>query len=450
MSLHLASLRATLFGLLLALTAWLAVATSAAATSLLRDPDMEHGLKQLATPVLKAAGLSPNRVKILVVNAGSLNAFVVSQDAIFIHSGLISKLTTPSQLQAVIAHEAAHIANGHITRRLTNLKAARTAAGLGLALAAAAAAGGAGDAAAGIALGTRSSAQRLFFKHTRAEEASADLAAMRYLRSSDIALTGMLEVMQIFRGQEVLSERRQDPYVRSHPLSRDRVRTVQAQVAVTDAPPEDAQSAYWFARVKGKLTAFQRSPKWTQRRAGESGYSDVKAMRLAVSHHRQSQTKKALQSIDRAIALQPKDPFYQDLKGQILMESRNFQAATKTYARAAALGPRDGLILAGYGRALLATGQTNKALDNLERARSIDYRDGIMLRDLATAYAKVGQRGMAALVTAERYALRGQLSTALIHAKRATDLLPTGSGPWQRAQDVLIAAERAAKSKRNR
>ena len=433
----------------MALAFLVGLSTSAAAITLLRDADMEHGLKELATPVLKAAGLSPNRVKILVVNDGSLNAFVVSQDAIFLHSGLISKLTTPGQLQAVIAHEAAHIANGHLTRRLTNLKVARTAAGLGIALAAAAAASGGGEAAAGLALGTSSSAQRLFLKHTRAEEASADLSAMRYLRSSGIALTGMLEVMQIFRGQEVLAERRQDPYVRSHPLSRDRVRAIQAQVSVTDAPPEDTRFAYWFARVKGKLTAFQRSPKWTQRRAGESGFAHVKAMRLAVSHHRQSQTKKALQFIDRAISLQPRDPFYQDLKGQILMESRNFQAATQSYARAAALAPRDGLILAGYGRSLLATGQTKAALDNLERARRIDYRDGIMLRDLATAYAKLGQRGMAALVTAERYALRGQLSTALIHAKRATDLLPTGSGPWQRAQDVLIAAERAAKSKRN-
>ena len=107
------------------------------------------------------------------------------------------------------------------------------------------------------------------------------------------------------------------------------------------------------------------------------------------------------------------------------------------------------MLPAGYGRALLASGQTNKALNALEKSNSIDYRDGSMLRDLAVAYARLGQKGMASLVTAERYALRGRLSDAGIHAKRASDLLPRGSGPWQRAQDVLIASQRAAQQ-RNR
>jgi predicted Zn-dependent protease len=61
------------------------------------------------------------------------------------------------------------------------------------------------------------------------------------------------------------------------------------------------------------------------------------------------------------------------------------------------------------------------------------------------AYAKSKQPGMASLVTAERYALSGRFKDAGIHAKRATGLLARGSGPWQRAQDVLIASERAAK-----
>ena len=84
----------------------------------------------------------------------------------------------------------------------------------------------------------------------------------------------------------------------------------------------------------------------------------------------------------------------------------------------------------------------------LERARRVDFRDSSMLRDLALAYARNGQRGMASLVTAERFALRGRLEDAGIHAKRAVGLLPTGSGPWQRAQDVLLVSERNAKKRR--
>ncbi len=433
-------------GLMIAL---LVTVSPARAISLLRDAGAEYALRQLADPVLRAAGLSAAQVKILIVNDSSLNAFVISNDAIFINAGLLSRMQTAEMLQAVIAHEAAHIANGHITRRITNLGNARTAAGLGLALAALAAAAGGGEAAAGIAIGAQSAAQRRFLSHTRAEEASADQAALRYMRQAGVPTTGMLHVMDLFRGQEALPERRIDPYARSHPLSRDRLRAIEGFISAQRGEPAPSQkSAYWFARAKGKLTAFQRAPRWTLSRAGDSGFQDVALMRQAMAHHRNSNTRKALAAIDKAIALRPKDPFYHDLRGQILLETRNFAASVQSYGRAVNLRPRDAQLLTGYGRALLAAGQPTKARDVLERARSIDFRNGYLLIGLSQAYAKTGQTGMAVLVTAERYALTGRFDTALIHAKRASGLLPNGSGPWQRAQDVLLASERAVKKRR--
>lgn len=422
-------------------------ASPSRALGLLRDADIEHGLQQIAAPVLRAAGLSPTRVKILVVNDSGLNAFVVGNDAIFINYGLINKMTRVDMLQGVIAHEAAHISNGHITRRLTNLGSSRTAAGLGLALAAIAAAAGAGEGAVGIAIGSQSLAQRTFLKHTRAEEASADQSGVRYLRSAKVSAKGLLDVLEIFRGQELLAETRQDPYLRSHPLSRDRIRNLQAFTA-SDKGPIKSDADYWFARVKGKISAYTRAPKWTLRRIGETRYKDVSLLREAVAQHRNSKTKKAMKAINAAIALRPNDPYLRDQRGQILIETRQFSAATNAYARAVNLSPRNSLILAGYGRALLASDQVGKAKAALEKARSIDFRDGSMLRDLSVAYAKSKQNGMAALVTAERYALSGRLADAGIHAKRASGILARGSGPWQRAQDVLIASERASKKRK--
>ena len=437
---HLASIPLVMF--------WL-MASAAQAQGLLRDADLEYGLQQVATPVLRAAGLNPAQVKVLVVNDNSLNAFVVGQDAIFVHYGLINKLASAEMLQAVLAHEAAHITNGHITRRMTNLKSARTATGLGLALAAAAAAAGGSEVAGGIALGVSSSAQRSFFAHTRAEESSADQSAIRYLKSAGVAPSAMQDVLEIFRGQEALSASRQDPYARSHPLSRDRIRAVEGYVtAYGESGSVNPEAAYWFSRLQGKLSAYTRNPKWTLQRLDDTPYKDVRLLREAVAEHRQSRTKQALAAIDGAIALRPNDPFLHDMRGQILIETRNFDAAASAYERAAQLAPNDALVLAGYGRALLASGKTNSALAVLERSRSRDFRDASMLRDLSVAYAKTGQQGMAALVTAERYALAGRLDDAGIHAKRATDMLSEGSGPWQRAQDVLIASERAAKKRR--
>lgn len=300
----------------------------AQAASLLRDADMEHALKQIATPILRAAGLNPNRVKVLVVNDSSLNAFVVSNDAIFVHYGLITKMKSAAMLQGIIAHEAAHIANGHIARRLGNLVNARTITGLGLALAAAAAASGSDRAAGGIAIGAASSAQRAFLGHTRAEEASADQSGIRYMRAAGASPQGMLDALGIFAGQETLSVGRQDPYMRSHPLSRDRMRAVAGYVASYGTLPQDATAEYWFARLQGKVTASTRAPNWTLRRLKTEGYTDIRALREALALHRNSRTKQALSAIDRAISLRPNDPFFRAQKGEILLETRNFYRST--------------------------------------------------------------------------------------------------------------------------
>jgi len=423
------------------------LALPAQAASLLRDADMEHALKQIASPVLGAAGLNSARVKVLVVDDSRLNAFVVSNDAIFIHSGLINRLDNAVMLQGIIAHEAAHIVNGHIVRRLGNIDNARTISGLGLALAAAAAAAGGSKAAAGIALGTSSAAQGAFRGHTREEEASADQSAVRFMKSAGVSPQGLSDTLEIFAGQEALSVGRQDPYLRTHPLSRDRIRAVAGHAASYGTLPADPAAEYWFARLHGRISAQTRAPNWTLRRLPSEPYADVRALREAIAEHRNSRTQAALAAIDRAIAIRPDDAYLRAEKGLILLETRNFAASAQTYAAAVQRAPDDPLVLSGYGRALLATGQTGKALEVLEKSRAQDFRDGSMLRDLATAYAKTGQTGMATLITAERFALGGRMKDAGIHAQRATGLLVEGSGPWQRAQDVLIASQRAANRK---
>ncbi len=421
----------------------------ARAATLIRDSDIENALARMAAPILKASGLGGS-IKILLIDDNSLNAFVVDNGHIYIHTGLLMKMNTPEKLQAVIAHEAAHIANGHISRRMANLDNARTVAGLGLALAlAAAAATGRSDVAAALALGTQSSAQRQFLGHTRAEEASADQSGVRYMAAAGIDPKGMIKVQQLFEGQELLNVTRQDPYMRSHPLTRDRIRAMERYVAAYSgkARPQP-ELEYWYDRARSKVTAFKRPAKWTLQRYDESPAKDVQHMRLAVAYHRQQERDKALSHINTAIDLRPDDAQYYDLKGQILLQSRQFQSAVAAYRTAANLAPRDSLILGNLGRALLTVERPKKALTYLEDSRNRDFRNMRVLRDLGSAYAQVGNNGMASLSTAERYALAGRLEDAEIHAQRALGLLPRGSSAYRRADDILAAAKRANRKKR--
>jgi len=423
---------------LAALFSLITCAQLAQSAGLLRDSDIEAGLSRIAAPVLIAAGLSPVSTKVLVVDDDRLNAFVIDRHHIFLHSGLILRSTTPEMLQSVIAHEAAHIANGHIARRRQALLLSRNTANFGMALAVAVgAASDLGEAATGIALGVRGSATRKFLSHSRAEESSADQSALGYMVRSGINPMGMVETLDIFVGQENLVAGRQDPYVRSHPLTRDRMRSVATMAMAHDDLSSDPNMVYWHARVIGKLSAFQRAPSWTLGRINDSLSEDIKHMRTAIAQGREGKLISAIKSIDRALALRPADPFYQDLKAELYMRNRAFSKSARSYKKAHHLRPKDAIILAGYGRALLAEGKFSRALDILEQARVRDFRNSALLRDLGVAYSKLGKHAMASLVSAERNSLQGRIKDAKMHANRAAAGLPLGSPAWQRAQDII-------------
>ncbi|SHE69828.1 Putative Zn-dependent protease, contains TPR repeats [Litoreibacter ascidiaceicola] len=423
--------------------------------SLIRDAEIEQALQQLAKPVLRSAGFGSGRIRVLVINDPKLNAFVVDANHVFIHSGLIMKLNRPEALQAVIAHELAHIANGHLTRRATNARVAGRVTAIGMALAAAAAIGGNGDAAVGLAAGTSSSAARRFFAHTRAEESSADQSAMRYMGSAGLDPSAMVDILQIFRGQEALRPGRQDPYARTHPLTQDRLRAVKGFAASYKkrSQPTTPEAIYWYARMSAKLNGFLRNPRSVLRRSESKGNGEIATLRRAIAYHKTPNLKKALAEMNALLKMRPRDPYYHELKGQILLEARQFNAAVGSYKQALALAPREPLIESGLGRALLAQGSSGaakQALTILTRARSRDPGDPQMLRNLALAYAKNGQNAMASVATAERYAVLGRFDDAAIHAKRALGALPRGSSGWLRAQDILASAEAAPKRKKKR
>ncbi|MGB0661015.1 MAG: M48 family metalloprotease [Mangrovicoccus sp.] len=432
----------------LAMLAW--PLTPAQAAGLLRDAGLEHALRIISQPILAAAGLSPYRTKIYVINDLRLNAYAANNRIIALNAGMILRVSTVEELQAVIAHEAAHITNGHLTRRGQNAQTAKLGSGIALALAlAAGAASGEAGLGAGLALGSRYSAQGVLASHSREEESAADRSGMRFLALAGIDPLAMARVMRILEGQEAMAISGSIPYLRSHPLSRERVRAIEAYGEVISPQGTSAEDAqYWFERAQGKLSAYLRSPGYTFQRVKPGDSSDTARIERALAHYHQGATDKALAEIDALIAARPEDPFAQELRGWVLLEAGQARAALPAYKAAAQLAPKEPQILAGYGRALMAVGGAQNdalALEVLAKSRARDPYNPRMLRDLSLAYAKAKQPGMAALTTAERYALTGKPKDAALHARRAEGQLPTGSPGWAKAQDILRSAEQAAK-----
>jgi len=426
----------------------LSLATGANAQGLIRDAEIERTMKSVTGPILRAAGLSPSQVDIYIIDNPRLNAFVAGGNNMFLHTGLMLKLETVDQLRAVVAHEAGHIAGGHLARRNDQIRASAGTTALGVLLAvAAAAASRNSEAAAAAGLIGSQVGQRSLLKHTRAEEGAADQAALRYMEAAGADPRAILEVMNIFRGQAFVSEATTDPYVRTHPLWSQRIRYLEDQVANTRrGTPTPQGEVYWHGRMVAKMEAFLRSPRSVLRKYGNSN-SEQAALARAIAYHRQPNVRRARQAMDALLRARPKDPFYHELNGQFLLESGNAAAAVQAYRNAVALAPDEALILAGYGRALIALdtpAATREALNVLTKARRTEQADARALRDMAVAFARLGDNGRASLATAERYMLQGRIRDAGIHATRAARALPQGSPGWTQAQDILRAVKRAS------
>ncbi|MEM9012205.1 MAG: M48 family metalloprotease [Pseudomonadota bacterium] len=419
----------------------------ASAQGLLRDAEIESTLDRLMQPLMTAGAVPANSVNLYIVNDSSLNAFVAGGRNVFINSGLVMRLERADMLQAVLAHELGHITGGHLARRNAALRAGQGVAAIGLLVAIAAAAAGSGSGTAAAVAGSQQLAQRGILAHSRSEESGADQAAIGYLERAGIDPGAMLDVLEIFRGQQALAIGRADPYVLTHPLSQERIRLLEGRAATSPAReaevPDDI--AYWYARTRAKFTGFLSSTRTTFREYPEEDTSEPALLARAIAYARVPDLSRANETLDALIARRPNDAFYHELKGELLLETNQAASAVGPYRRAVALAPNEPLILSGLGRALLAQNSAEadrEALTILERARGLDSADPASLRGLATAYHRADQPGNASLVTAERYALLGRFEDAEPHARRAEALLPNGSPGWLRAQDILAVAER--------
>ncbi|GMG84446.1 M48 family metalloprotease [Paralimibaculum aggregatum] len=423
-----------------------ALPAAAPALSLIRDAETERTLRQMAAPLVKAAGMRAGSVDLYIVRSSQLNAFVAGGANMFLHTGLIDELEEPGQLMGVMAHEIGHIAGGHQVRRAINIRNAQGPALIAMLAGIAAAAAGGPQAGAAISAGATQALERSFLSYNRGEEASADQAALAYLERAGIDPAGFLEVLERFRGQEVFTVGNIDPYALTHPLSTQRMQLIEQKAAEARGRSfrEDPEIAYWYGRARAKLEGFLDSPRRVLNRYEERD-DELALYAKTVALHRLPAPREAVESADRLIAMRPGDPFYLELKGQILHESGRAREAVPLYRAAVAAAPEEPLLKAGLGRALLALEEPAadaEALRVLKEARDRDRGDPAALRDLAVAYSRAGDTGMATLATAERFALSGRSKDAVLHARRASALLPNGSPGWLRAQDILVLDKR--------
>ncbi|MDZ7895190.1 MAG: M48 family metalloprotease [Sphingobium sp.] len=443
------------FATFLALFACL-IARPAAAQQILRDAETEALLNRMSAPLIKAAGLDPNNVQVLLINDDSINAFVAGGQIVWIHSGLFTAAANANEVQGVIAHELGHIEGGHVIRSAEGIKAATGIMLLSLLLGAAAVAAGGGEAGLGVLGAGQQAAIGKFLAFSRAQESSADLAGARYLSAAGLSGKGSLAFFKRLQNLEFrLAIPQEDSYGRTHPLSGERI---QILTEVYEMDPAwnakiDPQLEAQFERVKAKLQGFVSEPTRTLQLYPEKDQSIPAHYARAYAWHKSAYPDKALAEASALLATNPHDPYFLELEGQIMLESGRPQQAIAPLREAVDRTGAQPLIAATFGHALIAT-EDNQYLPEAEKvlraAVNRDRENPFAWYQLGVVYEKRGDLPRAALASAERYQMMGQDGLALTSAERAMGGLPEGSIDWLRAQDIALVARNAVERNKKR
>ena len=444
---------------LLALCALLTLAAQpVAAQSVLRDAETEQLLQDLVDPLAEAAGLGEGSVEVILLSDPSINAFVAGGQRIYVHSGLIEAADTANEVQGVLAHELGHITGGHINRysegagKATNITLLSALAAIGAALA------GAGEAAMGVLAAGQQAAMGSFLAFTRVQESSADAAGAQYLSDAGITGKGSLEFFQKLQNLEFRHGYKQSDeaeFARTHPLSGTRIARLredyQADEAWDKAPDAEQQSR--FEAVKAKLYGYQAQPQRTLQFFPEYMTGVPARYARAYAFHKDALVDKALAEAEALLAQQPDNPYFLELKGQILLESGRPGEALAPLRRAVELTNANALIASSFGHALIATedpAHLDEAEQVLRASVARDRENPFAWYQLGVVYGQRGDIPRAQLASAETQIMSGNPRQALQSAHAAENALPTGSPDWLRAQDVAMQARAQIESEDKR
>ncbi len=433
----------------LILTAIIAATVSfqpAMAQSILRDAETEALFADMSAPLISAAGLDPKNVKIILINDKEINAFVAGGQVVYVHSGLIASSDNANQVQGVIAHELGHVAGGHVIRFSEGIKVATGITLLSLVLGVAAIAAGAGDAGAGIIAAGQQAALGKFLAFTRTQESSADAAGASYLAKAGISGRGSIAFFKKLQNIEFrYAIPQEDSYNRTHPLSGERIAVLLERYQIDPAwnAQTDPMLEARFQRVKAKLKGFVAEPRQTLIDYPEKDKSIPGHYARAYAWHRSAYPDKALYEVNSLLSLKPHDPYFLELKGQILLESGKPTDALPLLREAVSETNAQPLIASLFGHALIATedkANYAEATRILKAAVAKDNENPFAWYQLGVVYEQSGDRPRAALATAERYHLEGRSKLALLHSEEALRGIPKGSADWIRAEDIAMVS----------
>jgi len=415
------------------------ISTSCYAINIIKDSEIEEVINLVAQPIAKKANLP--KLKINLINDNTLNAFTTYDNEIYINIGLINQFPNIDVIRGVIAHEVGHILGRHIIRQSENIDNSSKFLFSSVAIGLASALAGHGELISPLILGGSHIAQRSILSHSRTFESSADQTALRLLEQTGHSSRGMIEFFEYMNRYHLNSH--VNKYDQTHPLSRERLSTIRNfyEKSKFQHAKNEPELEYKWNRATAKLRAFTVSPEKILSQIPT--YSDEVMFYIkAISYFRNSDMNNAVKYIDKLILLKPQNPFYHELKGQILFEYGK-KEALDSYRIASRLRPGDLLIklskaIVGINIYPNDVGKMQEFYNDLKLITNKEPDNITSFYYLAVFCEKAGRKPESLLYSALIAAKTGEIDRAKAFAKEAIKGLKISSTEWYKANDIVL------------
>lgn len=220
----------------------------------------------------------------------SVNAFVTPGGVMGIHLGLLSAVENTDELASVLAHETSHVSQRHISRLIDADKRQTPMQIAAVVVAAVAASQGNGQAAQAVVMGGQALAAQRRINFTRSMEQEADRVGFLLMKQAGYAPRGFVTMFDRLYRANRLNDDGSFPYLRTHPLSRQRMADMQARVGIQRSAAAQsgavgvqssgrggANPAHALLRQRARLLARNDSDTWQAavRRVADTAASDT-------------------------------------------------------------------------------------------------------------------------------------------------------------------------------
>ena len=227
---------------------------------LYKDPQLEAYVSSVGARLAQANDRKGIAYRYRVLDSGVINAFALPGGFVYITRGLLARLGNEDELAAVLGHETGHVAARHGVKHL------QVSMGLNvlLSIASQAASRAAPESAAAARAGLQTAqlvAKLGDLKYSRDDERQADHLGITYAERAGWDPRGMLGLMKVLQSTEQGEPGAMDAILRTHPLTSERIKNAQEELAGRNPGDMDrlSRTSPEFDRQIGALRRVQEA-----------------------------------------------------------------------------------------------------------------------------------------------------------------------------------------------